>query len=76
MKTKTKIYVASPLGFSEVGRDFMYSKIIPVIEDLGYHVLDPWKLTSEKIIQEVLNLPYGEEKKTKMERNQSNNWKK
>lgn len=65
MKSKTKIYVASPLGFSEVGREFMYSKIIPVIEDLGYLALDPWKLTSEKIIQEVLNLPYGEEKKQK-----------
>jgi len=63
MSDKTKIYVASPLGFSEVGRKFMYSEIIPTIEELGYEVLDPWKLTSDDIIQPVLALPYGQEKR-------------
>jgi nucleoside 2-deoxyribosyltransferase len=65
MVEKTKIYVASPLGFSEAGRDFMYSKIIPAIEELGYFVLDPWKLTSDDLVFPVLNLPYGLEKKEK-----------
>src|SRR3989344_3047416 len=65
MSNQTKIYVASPLGFSEVGRDFMYRKIIPVIEELGYTVLDPWKLTSDELVQPVLALPYGEEKRAK-----------
>jgi nucleoside 2-deoxyribosyltransferase len=65
MKEQIKIYVASPLGFSEVGRDFMYSEIIPAIEELGYAVIDPWKLTSEDLIQPVLNLPYGLEKREK-----------
>ncbi len=63
MSEKTKIYVASPLGFSEVGRDFMYSKIIPAIEELGYLVLDPWKLTSDDLVDAVLQLPYGQEKR-------------
>lgn len=63
MTEKIKIYVASPLGFSEVGRDFMYSKIIPKIENLGYEVLDPWKLTSNELIEPVLNIPYGKEKR-------------
>ena len=53
MSKQTKIYIASPLGFSEVGRDFMYARIIPAIEELGYSVLDPWKLTPEELIEEV-----------------------
>ncbi len=65
MSQQIKIYVASPLGFSEVGRDFMYARIIPEIEELGYSVLDPWKLTPDELIQPVLNLPYGEEKREK-----------
>ena len=60
-----KIYVASPFGFSEAGRDFMYAKIIPAIEELGYAVLDPWKLTPEEIINSAKSLPYGQEKKDK-----------
>lgn len=60
-----KIYVASPLGFSEVGREFMHGKIIPAIEELGYSVLDPWKLTPKEIIQPVLELPYGEERRAR-----------
>ena len=65
MSNQTKIYVASPLGFSEVGRDFMDAKIIPVIEKLGYTVPDPWKLTSDELIQPVLALPYGQEKRNR-----------
>jgi nucleoside 2-deoxyribosyltransferase len=65
MSNQTKIYVASPLGFSEVGRDFMYAKIIPAIEELGYTVLDPWKLTSDELIRPVLELPYGQEKRNR-----------
>lgn len=48
-----KIYVASPLGFSESGRVFLYNKIIPLLEDLNLYCLDPWKLTPESLINEV-----------------------
>ncbi len=65
MDSQVKIYVASPLGFSEVGREFMYAKIIPTIEALGYTILDPWKLTSVELIQPVLSLPYSAEKRDK-----------
>ncbi|MFW5704292.1 MAG: nucleoside 2-deoxyribosyltransferase [Nanoarchaeota archaeon] len=58
-----KIYLAGPLGFSEVGREFMYSKIIPIIEKKGYEILDPWKLTDEDLIDKAKNLPYGQEKR-------------
>ena len=36
------LYIAGPLGFSEAGRDFYYNKLLPVIRELGYEVLDPW----------------------------------
>ena len=62
-KKEVSIYVASPLGFSEVGKEFMYAKIIPTIQEIGYKVLDPWKLTPDKIVEPVLKMPYGQEKK-------------
>jgi nucleoside 2-deoxyribosyltransferase len=65
MTKDIKIYVASPLGFSEAGNEFMYAKLIPAIEEMGYSVLDPWKLTPEKLIRPVLALPYGIEKQEK-----------
>lgn len=63
MGSKLKIYVAGPLGFSEVGRKFHYETLIPTIENAGYEVLDPWVLTPKKIIDRVLGMSYGESKK-------------
>jgi len=62
------IYVASPFGFFEAGRDFMYSKIIPSIESAGYKVLDPWNLTSQDLIDSALSAPYGLERKKAWEK--------
>ncbi len=56
------LYVASHLGFSEGGRDFMYGKLIPIIEAAGYRILDPWKLTPESLFDAARNLPDGPEK--------------
>jgi nucleoside 2-deoxyribosyltransferase len=67
MNHKLKIYVASPLGFSEAGKNFMYSTFIPLIEKAGYEVLDPWKLTPDKLFEPLSNLSYGEERKNKWE---------
>lgn len=63
MSEKKKIYVASPLGFSEAGREFMNHRITPVVEKAGYEVLDPWKLTSSELVEPVLRMPYGEERR-------------
>lgn len=57
--SQIRIYVASSLGFSEGGRDFYYRKLIPTIQQLGYEVLDPWKITPT---DKVLSLPYGLER--------------
>lgn len=60
-----KLYIASPFGFSEAGRDYMYGTIIPVISKLQFEILDPWHLTSSDLIKEVSSMPYGIEKRDK-----------
>lgn len=37
-----EIYVASPLGFSDIGRYFYKSVLLPAVRDAGFEVLDPW----------------------------------
>jgi nucleoside 2-deoxyribosyltransferase len=60
-----KIYLAGPLGFSEVGRSFHESVIVPLLNRAGHSVLDPWKLTDGKKIARVKALPYGAAKRRK-----------
>lgn len=57
-----KVYVASPLGFSEAGRAFLYDKIIPAVQASGCEVLDTWK-TNDPVAQPITKLPYGPEKR-------------
>ena len=58
-----RIYMASPLGFSEAGRHFYTSVLVPYVERLGYDVLDPWTLTDARNIEAVQKLPYGPERR-------------
>lgn len=60
-----KAYVASPLGFSEAGRLFYYGELLPRIQEYGFEVLDPWKLTPNSLIQTATRLPYGEKKRSR-----------
>ena len=59
---KVRTYLAGPLGFSEVGRKFQYEVLVPALEQNGAIVIDPWKLTDKKRIDEVISLPLGDEK--------------
>lgn len=54
-----KVYMAGPLGFSEAGRRFHAGTLIPLVKELGYEVLDPWKLTDQAEIAAVQKMPYG-----------------
>lgn len=58
-----KLYLAGPLGFSEAGRAFQYQVLIPRFAELGFQVLDPWRLTDAHEISQVNSLPYGAKKK-------------
>ena len=63
MNAKIRIYIASPLGFSEAGRHFYNSVLIPFVSSLGYEVLDPWTLTDPRKIEAVQKMPYGPERR-------------
>ncbi|MCC2631556.1 MAG: nucleoside 2-deoxyribosyltransferase [Patescibacteria group bacterium] len=50
---KKKVYLASPMGFAESTKQYMYQYVIPMLESLGLEVIDPWKLTLQQEIDEV-----------------------
>jgi nucleoside 2-deoxyribosyltransferase len=58
-----KIYLASPLGFSEAGRLFHKDVIVREVIRLGHQPLDPWELTPQSEIDAVMALPYGLERR-------------
>jgi nucleoside 2-deoxyribosyltransferase len=63
MARAPSIYMASPLGFSEAGRHFYNSVLVPFVKGLGYDVLDPWALGDQAKIEAVQRMPYGPEKR-------------
>ncbi len=54
-----KVYLAGPFGFSEAGRVFHNTVLVPAIVALGHRVLDPWALADQKKIAAVTRLAYG-----------------
>ena len=63
MSSRIRIYLAGPLGFSEAGRHFYTTVLVPFVQGLGYEVLDPWTLTDSRTIEAVQGMPYGPEKR-------------
>jgi nucleoside 2-deoxyribosyltransferase len=59
MDDRASIYLAGPLGFSEVGRHFCASVLVPLLTGLGYRVVDPWTLTDDRAVEAVRRLPLG-----------------
>ena len=53
----TTIYLAGPLGFSEVGRLFHYQQLIPALEQRGFALLDPWRLNDSEALAQALAEP-------------------
>jgi nucleoside 2-deoxyribosyltransferase len=58
-----KVYVASPLGFSECGRYYYKKVLLPRLRKCGCKIIDPWTLTDEKKIDAVVAMPYGPKKR-------------
>ena len=63
-----KIYIASPLGFSEASRGFYYERLLPLVRESGFEVLDPWDIgfeipapEAEREVWEQFNALVGEE---------------
>jgi len=63
LSMSTRIYMAGPLGFSEAGRRFHESILVPFVKGLGYDVLDPWALTDPGTIDAVRTMPDGPERR-------------
>jgi nucleoside 2-deoxyribosyltransferase len=59
MAQQVTLYVASALGVSEAGRHFYYGRLLPLVESLGFVVLDPWKLTDAAKIEQVRTMEFG-----------------
>jgi hypothetical protein len=55
--------MAGPLGFSEAGRCFHESILVPFVKGLGYDVLDPWALTDPRAVEAVRTMPEGRERR-------------
>lgn len=58
-----KVYLASPLGFSEAGRKFYYEELVSLLVKEGFNVVDPWSLTPPAKINEVEGMKYGQKKR-------------
>lgn len=59
MNARPRIYLAGPLGFSEAGRYFHRTVLVPFVVGLGYDVLDPWAFTDPRKIQAIEKMPRG-----------------
>ena len=42
-----RIYVASPLGFTDAGRRYSNTVLLPALRDAGFEPLDPWAVDAE-----------------------------
>ena len=63
MRPNPIAYIASPLGFSEVGRFYYYTELVHPIKGIGFEIIDPRVLTSPKLVEAATRLPYGRKKK-------------
>ena len=68
MHGTTRIYMAGPLGFSEAGRHFHVSVLVPFVRGLGYEVIDPWTLTDPSMMTAARAMPPGRERRDAWER--------
>ena len=55
-----KVYLASPLGFSEAGRHFHEGVLLPALRGMGLEVADPWALTNPAEVRVIEAMPAGE----------------
>ena len=63
MSAEARIYLAGPLGFSDAGRHFHATVLMPFLRALGYVVVDPWALTEPARLDAVQRMPEGPERR-------------
>lgn len=55
MRGPIRIYLAGPLGFSELGRA-QQERLVRHVMDLGYEILDPFRLTPQEEFDRIARL--------------------
>jgi len=68
MPGAARIYMAGPLGFSEAGRHFHASILVPYVRALGYEVVDPWAIIEPAKVEAARALPPGPARQSAWER--------
>lgn len=63
-----RVYVASPLGFSEAGRLFYHQVLLPAVVAMGHEAVDPWAATPECELNDALGMEAGPEKSRRLAR--------
>src|ERR1035441_8453253 len=58
-----RLYLASPLGFSEAGKYFKDHVLKQELIRLGFEVIDPWELVDPRKINPIFEMPYGIERR-------------
>jgi nucleoside 2-deoxyribosyltransferase len=61
---KPKIYIASPLGFTDAGRIYSDTVLLPAVRAAGFEPLDPWAVSPE-ILREF-ELPRDEPERARL----------
>lgn len=57
-----RLYLASPLGFSDSGKTFKDTVLKPALIQLGLEVIDPWTLIDSKKLEAINSLAVGKRK--------------
>ena len=57
-----RIYLASPLGFSEAGAAFIRQVLTPELTRLGAHVVNPFDLIDNDRIETISSMPVGSDR--------------
>jgi nucleoside 2-deoxyribosyltransferase len=63
MTPTPRVYLAGPLGFSEAGRHFHTTVLVPLVARLGFDVVDPWTLIDAGKVAAVQRMPHGPERR-------------
>jgi len=54
-----RIYLASPLGFSEAGTQFIRQTLLPELTKIGAQVINPFDMVDPKRIHDISAMPAG-----------------
>lgn len=61
---KPKLYLAGPLGFTDAGRLYHETVLLPAVVAAGFEPLDPWDV--DAAVAEVFDMPRGDRRRAEL----------